>query len=101
MEKVVGSMSDWSGLLKDFFRQVHDGSITLEMLKAFNEHHNPFAETVQSVQGYADKLMARVAKLLSKRFGKKIIADSLPAWFTEENLAKAAKFNLRPIFLPH
>ena len=100
MEKVVGSMSEWSGLLKDFFRQIDDGSVTREMLKEFNEHRNPFAETVQPVSTYADKLIARIAKLLSKRFGTKIVVDPLPPWFTAENLAKAAKFNLRPIFLP-
>lgn len=100
MEKVVGSMSDWSGLLKDFFRQIHDGSITLEMLKALVEHRNPFAEAVQGAQSYADKLIAKTAKFLSRRFGKKIVVDLLPAWFTEENLARAAAFNLRPIFLP-
>lgn len=41
---VVGSMSEWSGVLKDFFRQIHDGSTTLEMVQAFNEHRNPFKE---------------------------------------------------------
>jgi hypothetical protein len=35
---VVGSMSDWSGVLKDFFRQIADGSHTLESVQAFNEH---------------------------------------------------------------
>ncbi|MEK7566332.1 MAG: hypothetical protein AAB494_01500 [Patescibacteria group bacterium] len=38
----VGSMSDWSGVLKDFFRQIHDGSVTLEQVVAFNEHRDPF-----------------------------------------------------------
>lgn len=42
-KKVVGSMSEWSGVLKDFFRQIDDGSHTLERVKAFNEHQNPFA----------------------------------------------------------
>ncbi len=41
----VGSMSDWSGVLKDFFRQIHDGSHTLESVIAFNEHRDPFAES--------------------------------------------------------
>ncbi len=41
-EKVVGSMSDWSGMLKDFLRQIDDGSITREILQAFLEHRNPF-----------------------------------------------------------
>jgi len=33
--RVVGSMSEWSGILKDFFRQVDDGSIMLEQFKGF------------------------------------------------------------------
>jgi len=40
--QVVGSMSDWSGMLKDLFRQISDGSFTLPMMKAVVEHHNPF-----------------------------------------------------------
>ncbi len=34
----VGSMSEWSGVFKDFFRQVDDGSLTLDMLKGFVAH---------------------------------------------------------------
>jgi len=41
--KAVGSMSEWSGVLKDFHRQIDDGSITLSQLKAFNDHINPFS----------------------------------------------------------
>ena len=40
--QVVGSMSDWSGVLKDFFRQIGDGSIALNQVQAFLEHQNPF-----------------------------------------------------------
>jgi len=40
--KVVGGMSEWSGILKDLFRQIHDGSLTLEQVKAFVDHQNPF-----------------------------------------------------------
>src|SRR3989338_1782559 len=42
-KQVVGSMSEWSGVLKDFFRQIDDGSHTLETVRTFNEHRNPFA----------------------------------------------------------
>ncbi len=35
--EVVGSMSDWSGVLKDLFRQIGDGSITLPQLQAVLE----------------------------------------------------------------
>jgi len=40
--EVVGSMSEWSGVLKDLFRQIDDGSINLQQLQAFLEHRNPF-----------------------------------------------------------
>jgi hypothetical protein len=43
VRKVVGSMSDWSGVLKDLFRKIEDGSITLSQLKSFNDHVNPFS----------------------------------------------------------
>lgn len=42
-KQIVGSMSDWSGVLKDLFRQIDDGSITLFNVKEFVEHRNPFA----------------------------------------------------------
>lgn len=34
----VGNMSEWSGVLKDFARQIDDGSLTLEALKGFVAH---------------------------------------------------------------
>lgn len=48
----VGSMSAWSGVLKDLFRQIDDGSHTLESIQAFNEHRNPFEVAVSA----ADKV---------------------------------------------
>jgi len=44
MEKpIVGSMSEFStGMLKDFFRQMDDGSILPYQLQAFLEHRDPF-----------------------------------------------------------
>lgn len=41
-KQIVGSMSEWSGLLKDLFRQIDDGSIGLPQLQAFLERRNPF-----------------------------------------------------------
>jgi len=46
MKNIVGSMSDWSGVLKDLFRQVNDGSITLAQTQAFVEHRNPFGDGI-------------------------------------------------------
>lgn len=40
--QVVGSMSEWSGVLKDLFRQIDEESITLPNLQAFLERRNPF-----------------------------------------------------------
>jgi len=46
--KVVGSLSDWSGRLKDFWRKVDDGTITLERFDTFLEDPGKFdVETYQ------------------------------------------------------
>ena len=39
---IVGSMSELSGLLKDFFRQIDDGSLSLFNLREMLNHRNPF-----------------------------------------------------------
>ena len=44
-KEVVGSMSEWSGVLKDLFRQIDDGSVSLEQVQDFLEHKNPFDKT--------------------------------------------------------
>ena len=51
--EIVGSMSEWSGMIRDLFRQIDDGSITLEQVQAFLEHKNPFA-TVDYVKDWQD-----------------------------------------------
>ncbi|MFA5070351.1 MAG: hypothetical protein WC528_03655 [Patescibacteria group bacterium] len=43
--QVVGMMSEWSGVIRDMFRQFDDGSLTLEHARAFTEHRNPFVIT--------------------------------------------------------
>ena len=85
----VGSMSDWSGVLKDFWRQVDDGSITLEMVKALTEHR---------VISVLEILLETTKKKLQKFF--RVDLEPMPAEFTEENLAKWAEFNLKPVYLP-
>lgn len=37
-KQIVGSMSEWSGVLKDLFRQIDDGSIGLSEVQALLEH---------------------------------------------------------------
>lgn len=45
-KSLAGSMSDWSGLLKDLFRQIDDGTITRDQMHKFVvKHENPFAIT--------------------------------------------------------
>lgn len=39
---IVGSMSEWSGVLKDLFRQIDDGSVVLYQVQTFLEHRDPF-----------------------------------------------------------
>ncbi|KKS65575.1 MAG: hypothetical protein UV67_C0014G0011 [Parcubacteria group bacterium GW2011_GWC1_43_12] len=51
--QVVGSMSEWSGVLKDFFRQIDDGSKTLRQVQLFNEGKNPFVETA-NIDSFAE-----------------------------------------------
>ena len=60
-KEVVGSMSDWSGVLKDLFRQFDDGSLTLEQMKAVAEHRSPFI--------ILDSLLQEWGKFYKKYFG--------------------------------
>ena len=46
-------------------------------------------------------LVSQTTHPLSKFFGQGVVVDPLPPEFTEPNLAKWAKFNLKPVFLPH
>ncbi len=48
--EIVGSMSEWSGVLKDLFRQIDDGSITLEELKDLANHNRLPIFTLQDWQ---------------------------------------------------
>lgn len=43
--QMIGDMSAWAGMMKDFWRQVSDGSITITMFATFLQHKNPFAIT--------------------------------------------------------
>ncbi len=40
---VVGNMSEWSGMLRDLFRQINDGSLTKDHIQKVLEHRNPFS----------------------------------------------------------
>lgn len=43
--QLVGDMSTWVGMMKDFWRQVGDGSLTEIHFQAFLEHRDPFIVT--------------------------------------------------------
>lgn len=43
--------------------------------------------------------LSPLAAMLSLRLGKEVVVDSMPPEFTDENLARWACFNLRPVFL--
>jgi len=99
MKELVGSMSEWSGLLKDFFRQIDDGTMTREKLDAIVGNRVVYPKEITDDSVLAD-LIRQTSKFLFKRFGKRIKVDSLPTEFTLENLEKWAKYNLKPVFLP-
>lgn len=44
---VVGSMSEWSGMLSDLLRQIGDGSLRRRHLQRLLEHRDPFAFTYE------------------------------------------------------
>ena len=62
-KEVVGSMSEWSGVLKDIFRQVDDGSLILEHFKALAEHQNPFEVDFSALIRYWQKFYEEIFNL--------------------------------------
>ena len=44
-KQMVGDMSEWAGMLSDFFRQIKDGSLSKRHLQKFLKHDGPFAIT--------------------------------------------------------
>jgi hypothetical protein len=112
VEKMVESsdlMPNWfekyKGITKELDDQLLRGlrtpgeGLTLDHLQALVEHRDPFAAVWPANAGVKEIISKDDLRLLLKSFGK-IAIDPLPEWFTEENLARAATFNLRPIFLP-
>lgn len=104
-EKAVGVVSGESAsdtgrlaLLEDFIVKLRKGAFTEDEVKRFLRRENPFAVSVPV--DFREQIATKVTKFLSNRFGQKIMVDLLPESLTEENLKKAAKFNLRPVFSP-
>ncbi|PIW76290.1 MAG: hypothetical protein CO001_02125 [Candidatus Portnoybacteria bacterium CG_4_8_14_3_um_filter_40_10] len=94
----------YKGITKQIDEQLLRGlkesgkGLTLGQLQLVVEHRNPFDVPVLRI--FTDRLIVKTGKLLSRCFHKPIVVELLPSWFTEDNLKKAAKFNLKPIFLP-
>lgn len=99
--QVVGSMSDWSGVLKDFFRQISDGSLTLEHIIDVNEHRNPFEG--EAGENWIDQIINREHQYHLNFFGRKI---NLPKFektlkkYGQKQIRQWQKLGLEPHFLP-
>ncbi len=48
--EVVGGMSEWAGMLSDFFRQIKDGTIGLEQMRAIVGH--PYSSLIADWQNF-------------------------------------------------
>ncbi len=90
------SDTDRLALLVDFITKWRANAFTDEELKLFLKRKDPFF--VPPPIDFREQLVAKVARILSRRLGRKITVDPLPEILTEENLKKAAEFNLRPVF---
>jgi len=71
--QVVGSMSEWSGVLKDLFQQIDDGSVTLPQVQTFLEHRNPFEAKLD-----IEKLVKDWENFYQEVFGIKVDFYELP-----------------------
>ena len=97
---LVGLPSDKLGLVFDFVGKLRNQQEFEEKARLFLSGKDPFAVPVKDAKREIEKFAAKTARMLSKRFGKRILVDSLPPEFTDENLARWATFNMKPVFLP-
>jgi len=99
-KEVVGSMSEWSGVLKDFFRQINDGSKTLRQVQLFLENKNPFNEQIAGVSSNTlSDLFDRQLEILHDRGCPNLF---LAALFSQKSqvLAKASGMTFREGHIP-
>ncbi|MFH1048874.1 MAG: hypothetical protein V1732_04390 [Patescibacteria group bacterium] len=66
MAENVDDMSVWSGMLKDLFRQIDDGSITKENIQAFLEHRNPFDAKEERYITIVDDGKEKTSEIIAK-----------------------------------
>ena len=97
---LVGLPSDKLGLVLDFIGKLRSQKGFEEQASLFLSGKDPFAVPVKGAKREIEKFAAKTARMLSKRFGKRIHVDPIPSEFTDENLAHWATFNFRPVFLP-
>ncbi len=94
---LVGAVPDDNlGIAQEVIRRMREEEGFPERLKLL------LAGKLQSMEGVEIKShpFSKLEKMLSRRFGKKITVDSYPKEFTSEFLANAARYNLKPVFLP-
>lgn len=94
-KNLVGAMpDDHLGIAQEFIRRLREESGFPERAKQW------LAGKITDSASVISHPFAQLAKHLSKRFGHPITVDSYPSEFTDEFLANAAQYNLRPVFLP-
>ncbi|TSD01539.1 MAG: Uncharacterized protein Athens071426_660, partial [Parcubacteria group bacterium Athens0714_26] len=62
-KNIVGGMSEWSGMLKDLFRQINDGSIGLKEMREFLEHRTKRVVMVFDYQKFYKEIFNRDVNL--------------------------------------
>ncbi|TSC74262.1 MAG: hypothetical protein G01um101444_337 [Parcubacteria group bacterium Gr01-1014_44] len=98
---LVGLPSDKLGLVLDFVGKLRNQLGFEEEAKLFlNKQYPLLVEVGKPAKTELEKFALKTARMLSKRFSKRIIVDPLPPEFTEERLAFWATFNFHPVFLP-
>src|SRR3989344_9446835 len=92
--KVLGLQRDmlekWSG---------PDGDLWVERIALTLQGKNPL-EAVALGPKWADEICVQARRKLKKFFGRHVQVDPVPSSWTQEFLENAAKYNLRPVFLP-
>jgi len=95
----IAGDTDRLALLEDFINKWRKGVFNdAEVKRILKKERNPFDAPV--IKSFREQFVLNTAKLLSKHFGRKVKVDPLPEILTEENIRKAAEFNLRPVFSP-
>ncbi len=111
MVVVPGSTPEWikwldkkKGIFEALEGQLIQGlevpgtGITLDDLQLVVMHQHPAVPA--RTRSPLELVFRNCQRALRRKFGPDVTVDPLPAAITEANMAKWAKFNLRPVFLP-